>query len=152
MSYNISSCKILALHLELPLTFDFQHWLTTQPDVDEEGLKNIGKSWYIHANEYQICASEQGWGLDLNGTLLSGIVQLKPDIRNSTLLMDNLEMEGEFSGYNFTDIIVPLFKEFNGVLDAILVWEGGDKLEHVSIKNGEVGIVNIEQLIYSRKE
>src|SRR5258708_35424659 len=94
MSYNISSWKTRHLHLELPVDFDFQQWLTTQPNRDEKGYENVGKRWCLEEEEHvQADLVGNTWRLLLIGDCdLSGIIE------NNLLSVTDLNCSGEFSG------------------------------------------------------
>jgi hypothetical protein len=136
MSYNITKWKIRELHLELPLTFDFQHWLTTQPDRTEKGYENVGKRWCLEEREpiaVQVNLTAQTWKLDILGNELSGDIV---EDRLMTLAME--DWTGDCSGHLYSDILLPLFKNFEGTLVALVVWEGGDTVANLSIVDGVV--------------
>lgn len=139
MSYNISSWKMTHFHLALPLDFDFQQWLTTQPNRDKDG-ENVGKRWCLEEESRMLVTLPAfTWELPFIGDNgLSGTVER--DLLNVT----GIHCRGEFSGPLYSDILLPLFKEFKGTLDAMVIWEGGDTVERVSIQDGNVSTETIK--------
>ena len=136
MSYNITNMKVRELHLELPLTFDFQHWLITQPDRDKRGYENTGKRWCLEDREpiaVQANLAAQTWKLDILGCELSGEIV---EGRLMTLALDG--WKGDCSGDLYGDILLPLFRDLKGSMEALVVWEHGDTVEQVSIVDGVV--------------
>lgn len=45
---------------------------------------------------------------------------------------------GEGSGNDFEEILKPLFMDYRGDLEAVMVWEGGDSISKISIVKGVV--------------
>jgi hypothetical protein len=137
MSYNIDNWKIRSLHLELPRNFDFQAWLATQPAA-LDGVEICKGSEDAHI---EIDEAQQTWKLLIPlefDELLTGVVL------SNKLVANALELMGEFSGFIYSDVLLPLFVEFKGNLDAIVVWEGGDTIDHLTIKDGVVTENEIE--------
>lgn len=134
MSYNITAMKVHSLHLELPLTFDFRQWVEGLPFYTEDGLENVGKRWIL-ADEHIFLASNlaQGtWKLDLGGQTLRGIID------NDCLSLISLTWTGDGSGYYYSDILLPLFNQFKGSMDVLVIWEGGDTVQEVHIVDGQI--------------
>jgi hypothetical protein len=133
MSYNISTWKLKTLKLELPRTFDFNQWVDLQPERDERGYENIGVRW-CKEEEARIEAdlAANTWRLEVFNQELSGTIV------GDTLVTKELDWRGEFSGHLYSDILLPLFEEFHGDLEAIVVWEGGDSVNRLKIHNGVV--------------
>jgi hypothetical protein len=143
MSYNITAWKIRHIHLELPLTFNFQEWLREQPDFTERGYENVGKRWCLEDRDSLVrCSLADGtWNLCASGHDLSGIIQ------GDTLLMSDpkaLDWTGDGSGHLYSDILIPLFKAFQGDLNALVVWEGGDSIRQLAIASGIVSDKEIQ--------
>lgn len=91
----------------------------------------------------------------------NGIIELSDlKVSNSTLVFcDTVEMEGklekefftptelyltgDWSGTIWRDILLPSFKESIGSLSLILIWEDGEEIERVKIKDGNVKVEEI---------
>lgn len=137
MSYNITSMKVSKVSLRLPLHFDFMKWITGQPARDERGYENIGRRWLLE-DPVAISANlaEGAWQLSLFGEddkVIKGIIE------DGALVATALEdWEGDGSGYLYEDVLLPLFKEFKGTLEAIVVWEGSDSIKRLNIHDGVV--------------
>ena len=135
MSYNITSMKVSKVSLRLPLDFDFTKWITDQPARDEHGYENIGRRWLLE-DPVAISAnlSEGTWKLALSGNddkVIKGIIE------GNSLIATELEYwSGDGSGYLHDDVLLPLFRDFKGTLEAIVVWEGGDSIKHLTIHDG----------------
>ena len=142
MSYNITNWKIRQLYLELPSDFDFEQWLRNQPDFNEKGYENVGKRWCLKETTYpeaiQANLAKKTWKLDLQSQMLSGIIE------GNKLITSDLDWRGDGSGHLYTDILLPLFKEFKGTLEALVIWEGGDSIYQLNINNGIVEEVEIK--------
>ncbi|SRR6266699_177557 len=124
MSYNITRFKVRRIDLSLPLAFDFQQWLETQPP-------SVGKKWCME-DEVAVNLAKGTWTLPLSDQELSGAIE------GDRLIVNSVSCSSEGSGYIYSDILLPLFKEFRGYLIAAVVWEGGDKVCHLSIEDGVV--------------
>ena len=136
MSYNITAWRFGDLRLSLPKDFDFRRWLLAQPDRDEKGSENTGKRWCLEDGTCAVLVdpAARTWTLKLLDPALSGI--LADD--DSLVLTDLRGWTGDGSGYLYSDILIPLFKEFHGILEALVVWEGGDSIKQVKVRNGVV--------------
>lgn len=135
MSYNITAWKIQHFHLELPLTFDFQSWVQSQPRRDEKGYENTGRRWCLEDGDSDVLINlaASTWKLSMSGKELSGI------IKDDKLIAETLNSwTSDGSGILYNDILIPLFKEFKGNLEALVIWEGGDSLYQVRINDGIV--------------
>ncbi len=135
MSYNISGWKLRSIHLALPLTFDFQTWVRSQPDLDERGYTNYGKLWCIEEQDTAVIQTNlaaQTWKLEICNQELSGVID------DDALIVTALDWRGDSSGYLYSDILLPLFRAFQGALEAIVIWEGGDTIKRLSIRDGVV--------------
>ena len=64
---------------------------------------------------------------------------IKGIIENNAFIATELEYwSGDGSGYLYSDVLIPLFEEFKGTLEAIVVWEGGDSIKRLNIHDGVV--------------
>lgn len=116
MSYNIDHWKTKKLeNLKLPLSALFTHerkdW---HPKVTQlAGTKNV--------------VIEGGCQQELVGTL-----------DGDTLTITGFNMTGKGSGTFYAWILEPALKQSKGVLEAVLIWEGGDSINRIIVKDGEV--------------
>jgi|SRR5579859_22922 len=141
MSYNITAFKQSSISLNLPLTFDFMEWVRTLPDRDQRGYENVGKRWCLEDRSptaVNANLAQKTWELDFTTQSLSGTIE------NNELLVTDIDWRGEGSGHLYSDILLPLFRAFNGNLEAMVVWEGGDSIYRLSIHNGVVSEMEIK--------
>src|SRR5579859_5456992 len=139
MSYNITGWKVRTINLTLPLTFDFRQWLHMQPNRDEKGYENVGKRWCLEDEESKLLVdfASQTWKLVCSGPTLSGVI-----VNGDSLALTDFEgWTGDGSGHLYSDILLSLFKQFNGTLNALVIWEGGDSIYCLNIHDGIVGEV-----------
>lgn len=54
------------------------------------------------------------------------------------LTVTEITCYGEGSGNTFHDVLVPVFKRSTGTLIASCVWEGGDSITRLTVKDGVV--------------
>jgi hypothetical protein len=60
------------------------------------------------------------------------------------LYISTIACNDEGSGTFYHEILLPALKQSTGELEAILVWEGGDAITHLIVKDGEVTEKDIE--------
>jgi len=132
MSYNISRFHLQTVWLELPRDFDFLAWVRTLPDRDGQGSENTGKLWLTEKDDILLHVDmlSNTWELELLNQSMRGHV--RPD----ALVVTDLDWNDEFSGILYDDILLPLFEQFKGTLTAVVVWESGDKIQHLLIQDG----------------
>lgn len=134
MSYDITSWKIGKVHLVLPLAFDFEAWLHTQPDEVKHGYENFGKRWCLEAGEkntVQCNLAKNTWKLPVCGNEIKGVIDGQ--------YLVAIELGGwtsDGSRHLYHDILIPLFKEFHGELQAVIVWESGDTISAINLHDG----------------
>lgn len=116
MSYNITGVKIKKLELIVPRDFIFE-------------LGNI--NWWndggIDIHENSIKFVFDGDGSEIEGKLLSDKKVRITDFGCSSSYS---------SGAWILETISKLCEKYKGTLEAVIVWEGGDSIEKLSIKNG----------------
>ena len=124
MSYNIDSWKTKKLkNLTIPLKAFFEHkrtdWHPKQPEI-------------VNAETMEIemdCGCEQ---------LIKGI------LKDGIIHVTELKMYGEGSG-TFKDwILDEALKQSKGELEAVLVWEGGDSITRLKVKDGVIEETDVE--------
>lgn len=139
MSYNISSMKIKRVDLRMPKTFAFMKWVESLPVTDDHGYERSGRRWLLGDPSYIVLDPERAtWFWEFGDQELRGTVD------GDTLVLGVLNCTGEGSGTLWTDILLPLFSEHKGNLSALVVWEGGDTVERVTITDGEIETEEIE--------
>ncbi len=143
MSYDISSWKITNVHLELPLKFDFRSWLQKQPDKDAKGYATFGKRFCLEDERSRVLCDlvADTWQLSASGCALSGVIQ---DQKLILADPDAINWDGDGSGYLYHDVLIPLFKDFQGDLEAIVIWEHGDSVRQLKIVQGVVSDEKID--------
>lgn len=138
MSYNITAWKVRSMRLVLPLDFHFRHWLESQPDRDKDGYENTGKRWCLEDSSLTLNLETRTWTLDASGQELAGTIE------DDQLVATDVDWTSDGSGRLYGDILLPLFKDFKGNLDALVVWEGGDTITQLSIQGGVVDEVEVK--------
>ncbi len=132
MSYNISQWKtkkIENLHIPLEALYDVSDdlasrgWQLEKPTVDILSRKEP---------KIRIEVAEDG---EISGTY---------DIASKLITVEYIRIRGEASGTFFEDIVLPALKESTGVLEAVLIWEHGDSIEQVTVRDGVVERREIE--------
>jgi hypothetical protein len=124
MSYNIDNWKTKKLdNLVIPLKALYKH---KRKDLHPEQPVITNEE----TNEVTIeCGCEQ----EIKGTITEGL-----------LTVTEFDMTGEGSGTFYEYILKPALEESTGVLEAVLIWEGGDTIQRLVVKNGEILETNIE--------
>lgn len=69
---------------------------------------------------------------DAEGFSIKGI--LKPD---SLIEVNYVSNYGEFSG-NFMEVVEEILRKSTGTLEAVLIWEGGDSVEKLTVVDGNI--------------
>jgi len=122
MSYNITSFKVKKLNnLIIPI----------------KALENKSKKWEATVNVKNVdtmevmveCGGEQS----IEGTLKEG-----------NLYVSKIDMYGECSGSYIHDVFKDALKQSTGELEAVAIWEGGDTVERISVKDGNFSQENID--------
>jgi len=123
MSYNIDTFKLKKVRLTLPIDIKFDKYVDW---LDEESvIGNFDKgTWSINDN---------GEGFEMQGK-----------ITKAGLEVTNVKVNGEGSGHDYEDLLKPLFVDYKGDLEAVMIWEGGDSITSISIVNGKVTEKEIE--------
>lgn len=124
MSYNIDTWKTKKLeNLTVPLEAFYRHpredWHPNPPIINNIETKEV--------------LLECGCGQEIRGALKDGM-----------LTVTEFNMSGEGSGTFYNWILEPALKESKGVLEAVLVWEGGDSISRLKVKDGAVESEEIE--------
>ena len=117
MTYNISSIKLkkvdnFKFDIE-ELTYRFFRYFNRSTSID---VITEGEETTVYFFD----------GAEITGQLDGQWLELK-----------KLGITGEFSGTIWNNVIVPSLPKTTGKLEAVLIWEGGDYIERVTIDNGE---------------
>ena len=116
MSYNITGVKIKKIELVIPRDFffelgDINWWTDGGIDIHENNIKLV---------------------FDGDGSKIEG--KLLPD--KKVKVTDFGCSSAYSSGAWVLETICELCKKYKGTLEVVAVWEGGDNIEEISIKNG----------------
>jgi hypothetical protein len=118
MSYNIDTWKTKRLdNLVIPLEAFYKHaradWHPRQPVIIDALRNEVSLA----------CGCEQAiWGV----------------LHDGQLTITKFEMAGEGSGTFYNWILEPALRESKGTLEAVLIWEGGDAVQRLSVCDGIV--------------
>jgi hypothetical protein len=122
MSSDIASWHIRSISMELParfLRFEVFAWLRSQADSE-------GKQWCLdHAETFAF--HERGnltWKLIIVNQELSG-QDLVGIMGREKFVVTGINWTGEGSGLTCSAVLLPLFSEFRGTLEAQITWEDG---------------------------
>lgn len=121
MSYNIDNFKTREMTLELPRDFDWSKWYD-----DHISLPH----WKGGCEANQVIGKDE-FSVECGNWEIKG--KLTEDKQIVTVFRGN----SDGTGYEWIDVWKQLFKEY-GYLKALLVWEGGDTVEEILIKDGEI--------------
>ena len=58
--------------------------------------------------------------------------------------VSKIDFYGEGSGYFYTFIFEPALLQSTGILEAVLIWEGGDSISRLQVENGTIRREEIE--------
>jgi len=65
-------------------------------------------------------------------------------IEDDILAVNSFEAYGEGSGTAVERVLIPALEDSDGTLTAVLVWEGGDCIERLTVVHGNVTTMEIE--------
>ena len=122
MSYNVTRWKVKKLdNLCIPLASFYKHprkdWHPEREDLDDDGsVLLVGLE-----------------GTRIRGQLQDGIVRV-----------EEIECRSEGSGVFMDWILLPALKDSTGELVVSLIWEGGDRIQRMTAKDGAVAFEDIE--------
>jgi len=74
--------------------------------------------------------------------LSPGIISGKP-LPGNSILVNRIDVYGEGSGYLYHEILLPSLRQSKGILEAVLIWEGGDSITRLISNDGDVIEVGI---------
>lgn len=120
MSYNIDTFKTKKLeNLKIPITSLYKHERS---------------DWYPERVNYDNGTVT----FEMMGSEITGIIE------NDIFLCQSIDCSGEGSGTTMSWILEPAFKDSTGELIASCVWEGGDSINQLVVKEGDVKWKDIE--------
>lgn len=127
MSYNISTWKTKKLeNLIIPLKAFYEHkrndWHPSEPiitNINDDGNVEVELE----------CGCEQS---------------IKGILKDGMLNVSEFEMYGEGSGTFKSWILDEALKQSKGELEAVLIWEGGDSITILKVKDGIIEENDIE--------
>lgn len=117
------------------MSYDIDTWKTKKLDgltiPLEAFYRHERKDWHpkavINAADSSLVMLDCGCGQEIKGELKDGV-----------LYVTEFDMSGEGSGTFYNWILEPALKESKGTLEAVLVWEGGDSINRLRVKDGKV--------------
>lgn len=124
MSYNISSWKTKKMeNLVIPVDSFYKHkrtdWHPGHPVIINSETMEVEME----------CGIEQS----IKGILKDGMIHVT-----------ELEMDGEGSGTFRSFILDGALKESKGEMEAVLIWEGGDSITKLTVKDGVLEEIKID--------
>ena len=114
MSYNITRWTTKSIKdLIIPLSsFTKHNRKDFHPDIE---LDDDGKTLILSQGDFQIIGQKHG----------------------DSILVESIDISGEFSGTFFREVFEEALIESSGILEATLIWEGGDSITKLKV-NGNV--------------
>lgn len=124
MSYNISQWKTKKLdNLIIPL--DALHY------TDEFERRGYKVEHQLHIDGDKLLAEVRlGEGGGLGGEI--------DDIRDPLIKVTQIALMGEGSGTDYHEVLLRALRKSTGVLEAVLIWEGGDSISRLIVRDGVV--------------
>ena len=125
MSYNIDTWKTKKLkNLEIPVEAFYRHprkdWHPKQPVVVDVATMKVRVNFPCGGGEVE-------------GVLKDGFIHV-----------ESIDLYSEGSGGFMVYVLEGALKESRGELEAVLVWEGGDSITRLSVKDGVVTEKEVE--------
>lgn len=121
MSYNITKWETKRLeNLVIPINALYadtirEDWLPEQPTISANGQEVI-----------------------IRGGCEQEIKGLFVDTERTAIRITGFQMRGEGSGTFWHEVLRQALKKSTGTLEAVRVWEGGDYIDRLSVKDGVV--------------
>lgn len=132
MSYNIDTFKLKKLeNLKIPLNSFFVH---------------PRKDWHpgcIYGSAFLSDSREQTLSQDIT-IALSESCYVKGSLADGVNTVSEINWTDEGSGTGMNWVLEPALKESTGELIASCIWEGGDSINRLVVKNGVVSWEDIE--------
>ena len=126
MSYNIDTCRVKKIiNLVIPMTALYP---TT---VDKSWLPKLPQITNTDTMDVLIVGGAEGFKIE-------GV------LKNGTIEVVNFKVFGEGSGTFMGEVLKPALEQSTGELELILIWEGGDTVERLTVKDGVIEETPIE--------
>lgn len=123
MSYNVSTMRVKHLDLTLPRWFSYQEWVR----YSQEHKKDFADGLTVGT---ELLMTPNGkWFIDDMGFELHGTYD------DDGFKVGKVVCRGEGSWYYYF-ALMELLKLYGGVFHALVVWEGGDSVQDVHVKDG----------------
>ena len=121
MSYNITSWKTKKIDgLKIPLSEFTKHPRKDfHPAIE---LDDDGATLVISMADFQILGKKE----------------------NDSILVEQIDISGEFSGTFFRELFDDALESAEGYLEAVLIWEGGDSITRLVVCENEYSHEEIE--------
>lgn len=124
MSYDIDTIKVKKLeNFVIPIKAFYEgvreDWMPDQPKIE-----------FPITNEVSITC---GFGQKIKGLL-----------REGNLHVTSFNLTGEGSGSLMREVIENAFKQSTGILEMVMVWEGGDSITKMTVIDGDVKEEGVE--------
>lgn len=117
MSYNIDHCKTRSINgLVIPVTALY---------TDASKRFGIGQPAIVDMAEMNV-------RIDIAEGCIEG------RLKDGNLHVSLISIFGDGSGYAYEDVLKPALKQSKGEWRARFVWEGGDSINTLSVKDGEI--------------
>jgi hypothetical protein len=132
MSYNIDTWKVKKIeNFIVPIKSFFKHerkdW---HPEITDNGNGTI-----------TMTSLESKWTGEILGYVDDDLERNNP---KHSLKIISINCSSEGSGTTMSWILEPAFKDSTGILIASCVWEGGDTINKLTVKNGAVSWEDID--------
>lgn len=129
MSYNIDTWKTKKLeNLEIPIKEFFTH-------VRKDFHPEITKGWEQHTLD---CMEFVPTNIEEQIVLEAGEDEIIGIEKDGILKVLSINLVGCFSGVFYEQIFKPALLKSTGKLEAVTVWEGGDSILKLFVKDGKV--------------
>ncbi len=130
MSYNIDRWKTKRLvDLVIPLIA-----YTSAYTADR-----ISRGWRPNIqHDYATNKITIGMGCDSDEAIVGTLTA------DNLIHVESISLRGEGSGTDYYDVLIPMLKASHGELEAVQVWEGGDSISRLVVKDGVVTETPVE--------
>jgi len=124
MSYNISSFRTKRLE---QLSIPFAALTVLSQELVDRG-------WGSHLSA-EIRVKEKELAVYIDFVEGEGVVGV---LSGTNVIVREICLMGEASGTAYREILLPALKTSTGILEAVLIWEGGESITRLIVNDGEV--------------